>query len=145
MFIVSKALGHPSLTALTPSAEPSMERCCKLSNPSTCRALHQHPLVTFPAGQLGYSKSISNEKPLSHKPEAPSFPSRSSAQLPRLHLSSSPPVTRDNVFFPDTLCYSEIEDSVNAELLSSNYNTQNTVSLWDWCCRMREHSTGTQS
>lgn len=43
------------------------------------------------------------------------------------------------------LCYSEIEDSVNAELLSSNYNTQNIVSLWDSCCRRREHSTSTRS
>lgn len=144
MFILSKSLGHPSLTAGTFTQSPQGRWAANSAMPPHPK----HPSASsgdIPCSTAGCSESIRNVKPPSHKSKVPGFLSRSSAQLPRLHLSPPHLSPRIFFFFLDTLCYSEIEDSVNAELLSSNYNTQNTVSLWDWCCRRREHSSGTQS
>lgn len=83
-------------------------------------------------------------KPYGLRPQNAAFTPRSAAQLTQQsHFTSHPPACHrgSHSFFPDMLCYSKMEDSVNAELLSSNYNTQNIASLWDSCCRRREHST----
>lgn len=99
---------------------------------------------------LSYPPATRRQKPFIPKSQNPSFRTQiCSSTLPTspgksLHLSS-PHLSPGIIFFPDTLCYPEIEDSVNAELLSSNYNTQNIVSLWDSRCKGRERSAGTQS
>lgn len=113
---------------------------------AACICLLLRHITLFPSTpELCRTLLLQEGKTLQPQVSKRSFPTQlCSSALPTspskaLHLSS-PHLSPGIRFFPDTLCYPEIADSVNAELLSSNYNTQNIVSLWDSRCKGRERS-----